>query len=141
MLDLIFSSGRSELSTRLGLTNQAYKVPFNSSKYYNECWWTMDDDTKEVYTNDTRYVYSDAESDFAGVIYGFESLAGSILNILIIVALLRNTRLREEYLTPTIISIALTDCLFSGFFISIMSAHFFTRYTKGGVSYRSHMYY
>ena len=122
-LELVKSKYYSSLVSRIGLTAHSYKLPQTDSEIHKDCWWTLPNDS----TNDTSFAYSDGEADAAGVIFGLESVAGILLNFVLIVALLKNAEIRKEYMTTTIISILITDFLFSIFFLPIMSLRFFKR--------------
>ena len=60
-----------------------------------------------------------------------ESIGGSVLNFLIIVALLRSPNMRKEYLTPFIISMSLADFALSVFNLPFLSLRFFMRKWPG----------
>lgn len=97
--------------------------------YHHACWLIVDHNTSfSRLSKDTHFVYSEAESITAGLVVAFESIVGSVLNLLVILALLKNSNLRKEYLTPAILSLALTDFLFSVFSLPVVSLHFFVRY-------------
>ena len=110
------------INLRLGLTDQAWKVQFNSSSNGKFCWWTLK--SSEV---DTSPAYSNGQSDIAGVVFMLWSIPGSILNLLLIVALLKNTKIRQEYLTKTVTSIAITDFLWNIIWCPVVSLRYFTR--------------
>ena len=73
-------------------------------------------------SNETNWVYSKGESTVACVVFSLLSIAGFILNLLIILALLKSSSLRKEYLTSFIISLAITDLAFSTFALPIIVA-------------------
>ena len=110
------------INPRLGLTDQAWQVEFNSSSNGNFCWWTLN--SSEV---DTTPAYSNVQSDIAGVVLMLLSIPGAILNFLLIVALLKNTKIRQEYLTKTVVSIAITDFLWNIIWCPVLSLRYFTR--------------
>ena len=118
---------------RIGLTSESQKVDFNSSHNGDFCWWTLNStkvDPWPVYVNQhsrTTVVYADHASNLGGVIFAILSVPGAILNFLLIVALLKNTKIRQEYLTKTVVSIAITDFLWSIYWLPIMSLRYFTR--------------
>ena len=123
-LNFINDVPEGEISQRLADTMDSLKISstdFASHGSHEHCWWTLD--TK--FTNKTS-AYSDVESNVAGVIFTIQSIAGSILNFLLIVALLRNPKIRKEYLTMTIVSISITDFLWSVWVLPNMSMRFFT---------------
>ena len=118
---------------RIGRTSEAEQIAFNSSHNGAFCWWTLNStkiDPIPVYVNQntrTDTVYSNPESDFGGVIFALLSIPGALLNFLLIAALLKNTKIRQEYLTKTVVSIAMTDFLWSIFWLPIMSLRYATR--------------
>ena len=129
MFDLRFikSEPESSLASRIGKTVQSYKLPINDSEIHKYCWWTLSGQNVSVNENDTSFAYSDTEADVAGVIFGLESVAGTLLNFALIVALLKNSEIRKEYMTKNIVSILITDFLFGVFFLPVMSLRFFKR--------------
>ena len=52
-------------------------------------------------------------SNMAAFVAASQSIIGAVLNTLVIISLIRNPELRKGYLTPLIVSIAVTDLLFS----------------------------
>ena len=129
MFDLRFikPDTESSLASRIGETVQSYKLPINNSEIHKYCWWTLSGQNVSINENDTSFAYSDTEANAAGVIFGLESVAGTLLNFVLIVALLKNSEIRKEYMTKTIVSILVADFLFSIFFLPIMSLRFFKR--------------
>ena len=121
-----------DLLLRLGLTRDSLKISRSEFPEYSAagspsvsheyCWWTLDTNV-----TDTSFAYSDVHSYVGGTIFTLQSIAGTILNFLFIVALLRNRKLREEYLTWTILSISITDFIWSVFVLPVNAVHFFTR--------------
>jgi hypothetical protein len=111
---------------RLGVTSTAYNISFNSSKYHDVCWWTLEAQSASIPENDTTFAYSEITCYIAGAVFAVQSVIGTILNFLLIVALLRNPKLRKEYLTKTILSIVVTDFLWCVYFLPLMSHHYFT---------------
>ena len=78
--------------------------------------------------NSTDYCYSDGESILAGVGSTLQAIAGTILNLLVILALLKNQHLRKEYLTPAIISLSATDLIFSVITLPMLAHRYFVQY-------------
>ena len=78
--------------------------------------------------NDTGYCYSTAESIIAGLGATIQSIAGTFLNLLVILALLNNDNLRKQYFTPSIISLSMTDLLFSMFTLPMLAIRYFVQY-------------
>ena len=108
-------------------TLQYQEFHTNSSKYFNSCWMKIDPSTNISFfqSNNTNYVYSEVESTLAGLLYSIESGGGLIMNVLLIMALLRSTKLYKEYLTPSIISISLNHVLYCVYSLPVQSLHFF----------------
>ena len=104
-----------------------YKLDFNTSDSNDVCWWTLDGEINSIPINDTTFAYSDTERYIAGVIFAFQSIIGAVLNFLLIIALLWNFKLRKEYLTKTIVSIAITDFLWSVYILPQYSLYFFQK--------------
>ena len=118
---------RFGIGPRLGSTDISYKRPLNSSDYFEECWWTLEDQPENILSDETSFVFSKIESYIAGVIFAFMSFAGVTLNFLLIVAILRNPKFRKEYLASSIVSMAISDFIFMSYFIPITSIHYILR--------------
>ena len=119
---------QTNYSGRMGSTANSFTLNLTTSDYHKKCWWTLENQSVSITTDDNTFAYSNTESNIAGIICTLESIAGSILTFIFIVALLKNNELRREYMTKTIVSIAITDFLFCVFFLPIMSLHYFARY-------------
>ena len=100
-------------------------VNLTSSDYNDYCYLKVDGNKL---TNITDYCYSRAESLIAGVGATLQSVAGVTLNILVILALLRTKSVRNEYITPAIVSLIVTDLLFSMFTLPMLAARYFLGY-------------
>ena len=127
-----FKSNEEEISdlsfgSRIGLTVQSYKIKLNDSQAHDYCWWTLRGTNVSISENDTTFAYPDVVADTAGVLFGLEGAVGVLLNVVLISALLRNSSIREQYMTKTIVSILISDFLFSGFWLPIMSLRFVNR--------------
>ena len=96
----------------------------NSSSYFDKCWYRADSSSSPI---DTRFVYIEPVSIAAGFLYCTESAVGAILNFLVIIVLLKSKTLRKEYLSPSIINIALTDFLYSIFVLPVQCLRFYMR--------------
>ena len=81
-------------------------VNLSNSKYNMECYLKVD--VNFALSNDTEYCYTTAESIIAGLGATFQSIAGTILNFPVIVALIRTKSIRHEYITPSILSLIVT---------------------------------
>jgi hypothetical protein len=75
------------------------------------------------YYSDTGFLLSENESTAAGMLATGASIPGTILNFLIILAIIRSPELRKEYLAPSVASITVTDFLFSVYVLSATSRH------------------
>ena len=106
-----------------------HRLELNTSNFFEWFWikYNATYNDPQLHLLNTSYVYPEIESNFAGVGFALESIVGTILNLLVILALQRNSDFRKEYLTPSIVSIALTDLLHSVFTLPILSLHFFTK--------------
>ena len=104
--------------------------PLLDAKTDDMCWIKLN-------TSSNVYIYrknDDYDLEFndnyagivsAGVIVTIGSIGGTLLNLLVIIALLRNSQLRKEYLTPFIISNAMTDFIFSSIWLPTLSIRCF----------------
>ena len=101
-------------------------VNLTDSNYSDTCWMIIDDTYD--FTNSTSNVYSNVETVIAGLCTLIESIFGLVLNLLVVLALLKNDKLRKEYLTPAIVSLAVSDLLYSMYTLPVLSIHFFTRW-------------
>ena len=81
-----------------------------------------------ILDDSTDYCYGDEESILAGLGALLQAIAGTILNLLVILALLKTKQLRKEYLTPAIVSLALTDLLFSAVTLPMLAHRYFSQY-------------
>ena len=95
-------------------------------EYNKQCYLKVD--MHSVLNYNTSYCYSTAVSIIGGLGATFQSLVGSGLNILVILALLKDARLRKEYLTPSIVSLAATDFLYSMFTLPMIAIRYFVQY-------------
>ena len=106
----------------MATTQEYQKASLNFSTYVQECW--MQTNTKwnvsDVPSIKTDFWLPEPYSFIAAGVYGAYSIFGTVLNIFIIVALIRNKSLRKGYLAPSIFSIAVTDLIFS---ISVCPAY------------------
>ena len=75
--------------------------------------------------SDPSFLYSEVESISAGIVTAIQSICGTILNFLVILALIRSEEIRKEYFTPTIISIAIANFIHSIYTLPILSCYFF----------------
>merc|ERR1712126_67098 len=72
-------------------------------------------------------VYSEEATVLGGVISIILCVCGLILNSVVIFVIAKSPELQKEYLTPTIISISLTDWIFSIINLPIQANFFITR--------------
>ena len=117
---------RSHLNKNLHYYDE---IPLNYSGYFNTCWIKNDLEVNSSFlqSNDTRFVYSDAESITAGILHTFESIAGIVLNFFVFMAVVRNKGLRKEYFTPFIVSMAISDFIFSAYPVTLIAIGYFIR--------------
>ena len=107
---------------------QFYSIDLDgTSEYSKRCWKRTFNGTYELaeHQEDLDYVYSDLEANILGLIVAFMSITGTILNAFVIFVLLRNQEIRKEYITPSIISVAITDLLFCVLCLPVHSLSFF----------------
>ena len=102
-----------------------YQLMDLRNAFMKECYLKVD--MRSRLDNSTDYCYSDAESILGGLGATLEAIAGSILNLLVIVALIKNSHIRKEYMTRAIVSLASTDFLFSIVTLPMLAHRYFTR--------------
>ena len=84
--------------------------------YFETCWIK----TNQNKLNLTFDIFlPEPQASIVAFVVAIQSIAGIVLNFLVIASLLRNQQLRDSYLTPSIVSIAITDLLFS--FLSVVT--------------------
>ena len=106
-----------------------YKTTINSSLSFDHCWMKVDNQSNFFPMNSTNpdLVYSEEATILGGVISIILCVCGLILNSSVIFGIAKSPELQKEYLTPTIISIALTDWIFSIINLPIQANFFITR--------------
>lgn len=111
------------------IENHYSEVDLYTSNHFNTCWTKIDplEPTFHDVLEDPGFSYSHSVALIAGILHTFESIGGSILNFLIILVVLRSKNIREENLTPSILSIAITDLIFSVYVIPVSAVTFFIR--------------
>ena len=102
-----------------------YQLVNLTNAFMKTCYLKVD--MRSSLDNSTDYCYSNAESVLAGLGATLEAIAGSILNLLVIVALVRNPYLRKEYMTTSIVSLAITDFLFSIVTLPMLAHRYFSQ--------------
>ena len=106
-------------------------VNINSSisSYFDSCWMKIDptSDSSIVHSTDPSIVLSDGQGIIQGIVYMLLSIAGATLNFLVILAIYKSSDLRRSYLTPTILSLALGDFVFSIYILPPASLRGFTK--------------
>ena len=100
-------------------------VSLDGSKYHDECYLKVD--LKSTLDNSTDYIYSSSLTNFAGVVCFLESVAGQILNLIVLLALFKDTKLRNEYLFLPVVSLITTDYLFSITTLPMLAVRFFVK--------------
>ena len=87
-----------------------HEIHFNSSNYFEKCWLKTNKSTLNL----TVDIYlPEPQASIMAFVVAIQVIAGIVLNFLVIASLLRNQQLRNSYLTPSIVSIAITDWLYS----------------------------
>lgn len=102
-----------------------YQLVNLTNAFMKTCYLKVD--MRSSLDNSTAYCYSDTESVLAGLGATIEAIAGSILNLLVIVALVKNSNLRKEYMTRAIVSLAITDFLFSIVTLPMLAHRYFSQ--------------
>ena len=100
-------------------------VNLTGSQYNSECYLKVD--LRSTLDNSTDYVYSSALSTFGGFVCCFESLLGSFLNLIVILALSNDPKLRKEYLFIPVASLVATDYAYSITTLPMLAVRFFVQ--------------
>lgn len=95
-----------------------------SDSFMTECYLEISD----VLVNETEYLYSNGASMFGGIVGIVTGIIGFGLNFLVIIAFTKLSTFRTEYLTPFLISLALTDCLSSAIALPMDAIIYLTGY-------------
>ena len=117
------------LKVRLFESNES-RCPF--IEYRNVT--TTDLCLEPVLNGSTGWVFSQAESVFAGVTATLQATLGAVLNLLVIAVFLRTRSFRKEYLTPFILSLAATDLIYSSITLPIIAVRDFAGYVYSAMS-------
>ena len=117
------------LKVRLFESNES-RCPF--IEYRNVT--TTDLCLEPVLNGSTGWVFSQAESVFAGVAATLQATLGAVLNLLVIAVFLRTRSFRKEYLTPFILSLAATDLIYSSITLPIIAVRDFAGYVYSAMS-------
>ena len=96
----------------------------DESFYNSKCFLQNDTERTE---NDTLFVYSELESVTAGVCAVIISIFGTLLNMIIILALLKSIDIRKEDFTRFVISLALCDIAFCVLVLPFNAVRFLLR--------------
>ena len=96
----------------------------SNSSFVTECYLEIDN----ALDNQTDYFYSNEASIIGGVGGLLTSIIGFGLNVVVLIACRKVAALRKDYHTPFMISLALTDCLFSVVALPIEYVNYFMRY-------------
>ena len=104
-----------------------HPVPLNSSNYFNSCWTKLNFlNTTFKHSSDPSYYYTYNQALTEGVLNSLLSISGVALNLIVIFVIMRNKEIRKEYLTPSFLSIAITDLMFSSVIIPALCIISFT---------------
>ena len=101
-----------------------HEVNLTNSFYNTKCYLKHGEG---LFSNQTEYVYSPLHSNIAATGAVVISFLGFSLNSLVIAGLLNDKMIRKEVFTPFIISLALTDALFSILGLPVKATIFFLR--------------
>lgn len=97
-----------------------------ANEYNKDCYLNVDLGSELNFR--TEYSYSSAASIFAGLCSTFLSISGSLLNILVILALMKDPTLRKQQCTPPLISLATTDLIYSILTLPMLGTTYFLQY-------------
>ena len=100
-------------------------VNLTGSQYNTECYLKVD--LRSTLDNSTDYVYSSGLSTFGGLVCCFESLVGSFLNLIVMLSLSTDPKLRKEYLFTPVMSLVATDYAYSLTTLPILALRFFVQ--------------
>ena len=104
-----------------------HPVPLNSSKYFNTCWTKLNFlNSTFSHSLDPSYYYTYNQAMTEGVLNCLLAISGVALNLIVISVIMRNKEIRKEYLTPSFLSIAITDLMFSSVIIPALCIITFT---------------
>ena len=95
----------------------------SDSEFIEKCYLKIGNGLK----NETNYIYSDEQSMIAGVSAAIYSIVGLSLNSFFLIALYTKPNAKTEYITPSIISLALNDALFSALTLPMLAGRYFVR--------------
>ena len=118
-----------KLIDKMKITGNFRPVPLQTSKYFNVCWTKLEPDDLEYrhFAENPGFSYSEEEATIAGVFNLLECCGGTILNTVVIAAISRSKDLRNEYLAPSFLSIAIIDLIYSVYILPMWVILFFTR--------------
>lgn len=77
--------------------------------------------------NDGSFIHSETDSLIGGSGIALECIGGVVLNTLLISALIRRSKIRNEYLTPFVVSMSLADFSYSAFSLPVYYIRFFNK--------------
>ena len=100
----------------------------NTSIYYYLCNMKLDFKSETLNLTDRNY---ESTAFMGGILAILQCIGGSILNFLVIWAIIRSPALRKEYVTPSILSITITDFILSLYHLPMKA---FTIFTKASTS-------
>ena len=104
-----------------------HPVPLNSSKYINTCWTKLNFlNSTFSHSSDPSYYYTYNQAMTEGVLNSLLAISGVVLNLIVIFVIMRNSGIRKEYLTPSFLSIAISDLMFSSVIIPALCIVSFT---------------
>ena len=97
-----------------------------SHNYNSHCYLKVDGNSE--LDNSTGYIYSPAVSIIGGLGATLESICGSFLNLIVILAVLKDSSLLKDYLSKPIVSLVATDLLFSILYLPLLAIKYFIGY-------------
>ena len=123
--DVGFQSWFNMNHTRDAKNVSHYHLVNLTNSFMKTCYLKVD--MRSRLDDSPDYCYSDAESILGGFGATIEAILGSILNLLVMVALVKNVNLRKEYMTRAIVSLATTDFLFSIVTLPMLAHRYFSQ--------------
>ena len=113
------------------LDNRSYEYHYDlktnlGNAFMTECYLKIG----EGLSNTPDYGYSDIVSMIGGLGSVFTGILGFTLNFLVILTLMKTRSLRTEYLTPSIISLCMTNFLFSAISLPMEAVSYVVGYVS-----------
>ena len=95
-----------------GVSSHYHLVNLTGPGEYNDHCYLQEDDNSEIILS-SEYIYTIPQSIFGGLSYTIIAFAGTLLNLVVMLAFSRHTGIRKEYLGAPILSLVTSDFLVS----------------------------